>query len=60
MDLEKAYDRVPKHELWYCMKKSWANEKYVRIVQVIRENSVTTVRCSAGLTNSFKIKWDCI
>ena len=21
MDLEKAYDRVPREELWYCMRK---------------------------------------
>ena len=22
VDLEKAYNRVPREELWYCMKKS--------------------------------------
>ena len=29
MDLEKAYDRVPRKELWYCMRKSGMAEKYV-------------------------------
>ena len=40
----------------YCMRKSGADEKYVRIVQDMYENSVTAVRCSAGLTDSFKVK----
>ena len=30
MDLEKAYGRVPREELWYCMRKSGIVEKYVR------------------------------
>ncbi|KAB5579004.1 hypothetical protein PHYPO_G00189580 [Pangasianodon hypophthalmus] len=29
VDLEKAYDRVPREELWYCMRKSGVAEKYV-------------------------------
>ncbi|KAK3541761.1 hypothetical protein QTP86_003520 [Hemibagrus guttatus] len=33
VDLEKAYDRVPREELWYCMRKSGVAEKYVRVVQ---------------------------
>ena len=32
MDLEKAYDKVPREELWYCMRKSGIVEKYVRLV----------------------------
>ena len=29
VDLEKAYDRVPWEELWYCMRKSGIVKKYV-------------------------------
>ena len=32
VDLEKAYDRFPREELWYCMKKSGIVEKYVQLV----------------------------
>ena len=35
VDLEKAYDKVPREEAWYCMRKSGLTEKYVRIVQCI-------------------------
>ncbi|KAK3563592.1 hypothetical protein QTP86_031830 [Hemibagrus guttatus] len=35
VDLEKAYDRVPREELWYCMRKAGVAEKYVRVVQDI-------------------------
>ncbi|KAK3542853.1 hypothetical protein QTP70_005435 [Hemibagrus guttatus] len=40
-DLEKAYDRVPREELWYCMRKSGVAEKYVRVVQDMYERSRT-------------------
>ena len=32
VDLEKAYDKVPREGVWYCMRKSGLAEKYVRIV----------------------------
>ncbi|KAK3539714.1 hypothetical protein QTP70_012045 [Hemibagrus guttatus] len=44
--LEKAYDRVPREELWYCMRKSGVAEKYVRVVQDMYERSRTVVRCA--------------
>ena len=56
VDLEKAYDRVPREELWYCMGKSGIVEKYVQLVQDIYEGSETVVRCAVGATESFKIK----
>ena len=33
VDLEKAYDKVSREEVCYCMRKSGLAEKYVRIVQ---------------------------
>ena len=56
VDLEKAYDRVPREELWYCMKKSGRAEKYVRHVQDMYEGSETVVRCVVRTTESFKVK----
>ena len=56
VDLEKAYDRVPQEELWYCMRKSEIVEKYVQLVQDMYEGSETVVRCAVGTTVSFKVK----
>ena len=56
VDLEKAYDRVLQEELWYCMRKSGIQEKYMRLVQGVYEGSETVVRCAIGTTESFKVK----
>ncbi|KAK3542027.1 hypothetical protein QTP86_010850 [Hemibagrus guttatus] len=55
-DLEKAYDRVPREELWYCMRKSGVAEKYVRVVQDMYERSRKVVRCAVGQTEEFKVE----
>ena len=51
VDLEKAYDRVPREELWYCIRKSGIVEEYVQLVQDMYEGSETV-----GTTESFKVK----
>ncbi|KAK3533937.1 hypothetical protein QTP70_034936 [Hemibagrus guttatus] len=60
VDLEKdcmtKYDRVPREELWYCMRKSGVAEKYVRVVQDMYERSRTVVRCAVGQTEEFKVE----
>ena len=56
VNLKKAYDRVPREELWHCMTKSGIVEKYVQLVQDMYEGSETAVRCAVGTTESFKVK----
>ncbi|KAK3543899.1 hypothetical protein QTP70_030845 [Hemibagrus guttatus] len=55
-NLEKEYDRVPREELWYCMRTSGVAEKYVRVVQDMYERSRTVVRCAVGQAEEFKVE----
>ena len=50
IDLEKAYDRVPRQEVWASMRRKRASEKYVRVIQDIYEGSRTRVRSNVGTT----------
>ena len=55
-DLEKAYDKVPREEMWYCMRKFGLAEQYVRIVQDMYDDSRTPVRYAVGVTKGFEVK----
>ncbi len=54
VDLEKAYDRVPREELWHSLRMSGVVEKYVSVVKDMYNDSETAVRSAAGLTDSFR------
>ena len=50
IDLEKAYDRVPRQEIWMCLREQGVPEKYVRLVKDTYEDARTQVKTSIGLT----------
>ena len=33
VDLEKAYDRIPREEIWRCSRERNVPEKYISLVQ---------------------------
>ena len=55
IDLEKAYDRVPRQEVWRCMREKGVPEKYVRLAQDMYDGAETKVRSSVGLTGNFYV-----
>ncbi|XP_063595885.1 uncharacterized protein LOC134772741 [Penaeus indicus] len=55
IDLEKAYDRVPRGEVWRCLRERNVSEKYVRLVQDMYEGATTQARSSVGLTEKFSV-----
>ena len=55
IDLEKAYDRIPREELWECLRLAETSECYIRIIKDMYEGATTTVRSAAGLSDEFKV-----
>ncbi|XP_063590671.1 uncharacterized protein LOC134767573 [Penaeus indicus] len=55
IDLEKAYNRVPREELWACMREAKIPESYVRVVQDMYKWCTTRVRTACGETEEFKV-----
>ena len=56
IDLEKEYDRVPRMEVWNCLREKEVDEKVIRLIQDMYEGSRTRVRTVAGVTEDFEVK----
>ena len=60
VDLEKAYDKVPREQVWYCIIKSGLAEKYVRIIQdiiiIIIYNNKTLFQATAHVGTIIQIQ----
>ena len=46
--MEKAYDRLPREELYWSMRNKEVPEKYFRLVKDMYHQCETVVRCAAG------------
>ena len=56
VDLEKAYDRVPRDLVYWCLRQRKVPEKLIRMVETTYRRSRTTVRTKYGRTDEFNIK----
>ena len=56
IDLEKAYDRVPREEMWFCLRASGVPECYVNAVQDMYDGCLTAVKSTVGVTEYFKVE----
>jgi hypothetical protein len=55
IDLEKAYEKVPRNVMWWALQKHKASSKYITLIKDMYDNVVTSVRTSDGDTNDFLI-----
>ncbi|KAK8944698.1 hypothetical protein KSP39_PZI008342 [Platanthera zijinensis] len=55
IDLEKAYDRVPREILRRVLEKKDVNVSYIDVIKDMYTNSMTRVRTFGGLTQDFTI-----
>jgi Reverse transcriptase (RNA-dependent DNA polymerase) len=56
IDLEKAYDKIPRNIMWWALKRKLVPTKYVNLIKDMYTNVVTCVRACDGESNTFPIK----
>ncbi|KAA5586867.1 hypothetical protein F3G61_31820, partial [Pseudomonas aeruginosa] len=55
VDLEKAYDRVPRAVLWWALNEKGIPGKYVRLICAMYSRARTYVRTAAGNSDEFNV-----
>ena len=55
VDLEKAFDRVPKEVVRWALRKLGVDEWLIRTVMALYTEACTVVRTDAGLSESFEV-----
>ena len=56
VDLEKAFDRVPRKVIWWALRKPGVEEWIVRLVQGMYANAQSHVRVGEGYREEFEVK----
>ena len=56
VDLEKAFDRVPRKVIWWALRKLGVDEWIVRLVQGMYANARSRVRVGEGFSKEFEVK----
>ena len=56
IDLEKAYDKIPRNVMWWALDKHKVPTKYVELVKDMYNNVMTSVRTSDEDTDDFLIR----
>ena len=55
IDLNKAYDRVPRDDIWRCMRERSVPEKYVSLIEDMRRGCQTKMSSASGESGCFNM-----
>ncbi|KAL0818491.1 hypothetical protein ABMA28_008946 [Loxostege sticticalis] len=55
LDMEKAFDRVPRSTIWWSLRKRRIPEAYVSVVADMYEGARSFIRTAAGMTKSIPV-----
>jgi hypothetical protein len=56
VDLEKAFDRVPREVVFWSLRRKGVSEKIIRVIKSMYDEARTAVRSGAGCTAGFEIR----
>ena len=56
IDIEKAYDSVPRQLVWEVLRRKQVNRDEVQMITAMYKNCVRSVKTRIGETNWFKVE----
>jgi Reverse transcriptase (RNA-dependent DNA polymerase) len=56
IDLEKAYDKIPRNIIWWALERKLVPTKYITLIKNMYTNVMTCVRACDGESDAFSIK----
>jgi hypothetical protein len=56
VDLEKAFDRVPRDVVWWALKSLGVDDELINIIRSMYENVMTSVKLNDGESEAFAVR----
>jgi hypothetical protein len=56
VDLEKAFDRVPRQVVWWALRQLGVGEEYIAVIKAMYAGAMTSVKVMGGESKGFEVK----